>query len=169
MHIVLPKIIQEVLYFYTIMRILLAFLVLLLGVSCGSPPAQFNGFEQFEGTWNSEQGGKWFSETWKIKGERMYGQGYLVEGKDTLFGEKLVVELVNGQLVYMAFVEGQDPVMFTRQGQGKSFRFENREHDFPQVIVYEPQLDDQTVYIMLEGKQNDSIVSEKMFLKKQQP
>jgi len=148
------------------MRILIIGFLLLLVWGCGAPPVQFNGFEQFEGTWISEQEGKTFSENWKIEGERMYGQGYLVQGKDTLFGEKLVVELVNGKLVYIADVQGQNPVLFTRQGNGKSFRFENMEHDFPQMVLYEPQLDNQTLRVMLEGRENDSIIKDELVFKR---
>ena len=140
---------------------------LVLLTACGtSSPAGFDGFEQMEGLWTSRQtDGKIFSEQWKIKGDRMYGQGYLVTGSDTLFGEKLVVERVNGRLVYIADVQGQDPVLFSRLGKSKSFRFENSEHDFPRVILYEP-IDEQNLKVWLQGKQNDSTVSETLLCKR---
>lgn len=142
----------------------------LLG-ACGQPASSgFDGFETMEGTWVSEpEDGKTFSEHWKISGERMSGQGYLVQGKDTLFGEKLVVEIINGRLVYIADVPGQNLTLFERQGKSKSFRFENKDHDFPKVILYEPQMDDQTLRVVLEGEENGTPVKETLLLKRKKP
>lgn len=106
--------------------------------SCGSSDPQLQGFEQLKGSWISNNNENTFSETWNLKGDRLIGEGFLVKGKDTVFGEKLMVENINGKLVYIADVPGQHPTLFTcTEHTPGRWKFENPEHDFPQMILYE--------------------------------
>lgn len=83
-----------------------------------------------------------FYETWqKPSNDRLEGKGILVNTSgDTLFNEQLAIALRDGILYYEPIVSNQN------DGQKVSFkealmqdtivRFENLEHDFPQVISY---------------------------------
>lgn len=150
-------------YLYIKMRIIA---LCLLIFACGPSTPGINGFEVLQGSWVCAQPSGTFTETWTFEKERMCGRGYLVQGKDTLFGEKLLVQRVNDRLVYIADVPGQDPVLFTCKQQGKSFRFENREHDFPQVIVYELQQHTR-LRITLEGEEKGIFKKETLLFNRQ--
>jgi hypothetical protein len=133
---------------------------------CRHDPSALGGFERFEGGWTGTTQGKTLSETWTIADGRMYGKGYLMNGPDTLFSEKLVVEWVNDKLVYIADVRGQDPVIFTAKEKEKNFRFENREHDFPQQITYTPKGENELL-ILLEGTENNQPIKKEIFFRRQ--
>lgn len=144
------------------------FIFVLITACTQKQPVNLNGFESLEGSWaTTPDSSLVFSETWKIEGDRMLGRGLMIKGSDTLFGEKLAVENIHGSLVYIACIPGQDPVLFTRTPTNNpTFRFENPEHDFPQVILYEPGPGN-TLRVFLSGKESDSTITRELIFKRQ--
>jgi Domain of unknown function (DUF6265) len=132
-----------------------------LGCS-SSTPVDFNDFEKMLGQWKSIEDKTVFIETWEQEGARLVGSGYMLQGKDTAFGEKLIVELVNDKLVYIADVKGQNPVMFTCTAQTSgSWIFENTDHDFPNKISYN-LISPHKLTVILEGTENGNPMTEKL-------
>ncbi len=131
---------------------------------CSSSPKQIelNDFEKMLGQWKFVDGQSVFVETWKKEPTRMIGTGYMLQGKDTAFGEKLIVEFVNDKLVYIADVKGQNPVMFTCTAQTSgSWIFENTDHDFPNKISYN-LISAHKLTVILEGNENGQPMMEKL-------
>lgn len=97
-----------------------------------------------EGNWQSSEGD--FRESWQIANDgTLSGTGITLENGDTISNEDLRITEIGGKLVYIAYPEGQEPVMFTLvDTAGSVFRFENASHDFPQMINYERRGADQT-------------------------
>ena len=67
--------------------------------------------------------------------------------------------------IYIAYVEGQQPVLYTLVEDNGKYVFENLEHDFPQKIEYNIQ-DEYSILASIEGNLNGEIVKEEYNLKK---
>jgi hypothetical protein len=81
-------------------------------------------------------------EEWQWDGNGgLVGQGFVMADADTVFIENLSIGEVDGVLTYVARVSNQNedkPVNFGLfADEGNRLIFENRQHDFPQRIVYE--------------------------------
>lgn len=92
------------------------------------------------GTWTSSDGS--YHEKWEIRADSLLtGTGFTLEGKDTLFSEKLKIVIdETGESRYLATVPGQNnglPVAFLLSSASEDFAlFENPGHDFPKRIEY---------------------------------
>jgi hypothetical protein len=99
------------------------------------------------GEWKSMDGDFVSTEHWKRVSQDLYsGVSMTTKGADTVFHEHITLQRTGEDIFYIVKVEGQNneqPVPFkfigTRDGE---FTFENKEHDFPQQIIYKnPQPD----------------------------
>lgn len=129
---------------------------------CNQFERTFNGFEKMIGKWKAADGDMAFYETWEQKGERMIGGGIILQGKDTAFGEKLIVEYINNKLVYIADVQGQSPVMFTCTKMNEAnWIFENSDHNFPNKISYN-LISSTKLLVILEGVEENVAKKEQL-------
>jgi hypothetical protein len=93
------------------------------------------------GSWKMEKGnGTWFEEWKRSNNEELSGKAYKISNGVTTPLENVRVYLSDGKIVYAPTTAGQNqdkevsfPLKEIRDGQ---FIFENREHDFPQRIMY---------------------------------
>jgi hypothetical protein len=99
------------------------------------------------GTWKSVSTQGTLIEQWCSKGENIFsGYSYMLAGSDTLFSEKIALQQIGTDLYYTPTVSNQNnnqpvPFKFISYHNGE-FTFENKEHDFPQRIIYKnPQPD----------------------------
>ncbi len=80
------------------------------------------------------------TEIWKQEGNTLKGNGLAVEGKDTLFYERLEINFAANPLVYTTWVKGQNDgsgIEFKlTEATDTSWLFENPQHDFPKKIHY---------------------------------
>ena len=117
-------------------------LALALGVSAQkSTPKEplLNGLAWLSGCWEGRQGQAIIEESWsKPRGDSMVGFGRTVkDGKTTAF-EFMQVREANGSLTYLPQPGGGTRVDFPlKDSFGERFTFENKEHDFPQRVIYE--------------------------------
>ena len=97
-------------------------------------------------------------EEWKkVSDTKLSGRSYRINNNDTAVFEQLEIYLENGNIIYSPIVRGQN------NGQAVSFRlitdnekrfvFENKEHDFPQRIIYHLVSND-AVHARIEGTRN---------------
>ena len=113
-----------------------------LGVSAQkSTPKEpvLNGLAWLSGCWEGRQGEAIIEEAWsKPRGDSMVGFGRTVkDGKTTAF-EFMQVREANRSLTYMPQPGGGTRVNFPlKDSFGERFTFENKEHDFPQRVIYE--------------------------------
>lgn len=78
-------------------------------------------------------------ENWDTGGNgSLVGHSYTLKGRDTVFQETLEILSENGTIYYVANVkENAGPVRFRMSESGPGFAtFENKAHDFPQIITY---------------------------------
>lgn len=125
------------------MRFLTTVLVL-----CGAAEssAQFNhrDFEKLyalEGTWQMEAKGGFRYEHWEKKSnDLLLSRSFRISDNDTTTLETVRLAFIDGEVVYAPTVPDQNegkPVTFRLSKiDGGSFHFENKEHDFPQRIIY---------------------------------
>lgn len=119
-------------------------LFLSLGWGCGG--ANNNGGEfdlgMLVGKWEDLSKENSQFEEWLMSEDGgLIGEGFVIAKSDTVFIESLSISKVNGLLTYIAKVSNQNesqPVSFGLfADEGNRLIFENRQHDFPQRIIYE--------------------------------
>lgn len=105
-------------------------------------PGKLAQMEWLNGRWQqrSSDGGLQ-TEVWSRENDSVFtGQGSFVQGGDTLFSESLRLLQRGEDLFYVPTVAGQNngqPVEFRLTfSDGKTWVFENPQHDFPQKITY---------------------------------
>jgi len=110
------------------------------------------------GTWKSVKGEEISYEIWKKENDTLYtGNGFVIVKEDTVFSEKLQFLQRGSDLFYIPSVKDQnngEPVEFKFMGFNEGeFNFVNKDHDFPQHIIYKnPQPD--FLCARIEGTKN---------------
>lgn len=127
-------------------------------------PGQITKAEWFLGSWENKTPQGDLSESWtKINDSVFNGESYFIKGKDTLFGETVVLSEKDGALLYTVTTKGQNgdlPVAFKMTGAtANSIVFENPAHDFPQKISYKMITKDSLV-AEISGTQSGKPASE---------
>lgn len=113
-----------------------------------------NDFEFLIGKWETDFGKFKYFEEWQKENDKLIGQGYRVKEDKKFDGEKLVLINIYGYISYIATVGKQQPVLFALvESGGNKYVFENKEHDFPQRIIYN-FINDNTVKVYVEGEMN---------------
>lgn len=102
---------------------------------------QFKQLHQLSGRWSMETRKGLLYETWKIISPvEMISSSYRLNGNDTMFLEKVRLVDSSSSVYYIPVVSGQNdgkPVYFRLQPVvNGSFVFENKEHDYPQRVIY---------------------------------
>ncbi|MEO4005777.1 DUF6265 family protein [Flavobacterium sp. CAU 1735] len=93
------------------------------------------------GTWENKTPKGSLYETWrKINDHEYRGKSYILQGKDTVVFETIQLVQEGPNLFYIPTVKDQNnnqPVHFiAKTSSATQLIFENRQHDFPQVITY---------------------------------
>lgn len=125
----------------------------------GSALAQ--NFEQIVGNWEGTFDGATLIENWHKKdAETFIAEGWVIAGPDTFVTEVLRIQRIAGHWTYIPSINGGHPVLFTMVEHDKSkMVFENKEHDFPQRVVYSfPDAGSMTAWI--EGEENGKVKKE---------
>jgi hypothetical protein len=138
------------------MKSFLFFIILAL-VSCsGKQESQtFARLKQLEGRWQAKDGTDTIYENWQLLSpQEMFGKSYFLTGKDTVWLEHTkLVENKRG-IFYIPSVARQNrgrPVFFRLiSSERQQFVFENKDHDFPQRIIYHLSSKD-SVHAWIEG------------------
>lgn len=78
-------------------------------------------------------------ERWKKGPSDSYtGEGFVLDGKDTILKEAMRIENINGFWFFIAQINDNNPVLFTLTTGSTATHlvFENKEHDNPQRVIY---------------------------------
>ncbi|MCB2207189.1 MAG: hypothetical protein KQH67_02730 [Bacteroidetes bacterium] len=131
-------------------KILVVGLIIFVLSSCYRPDARqsMQNLHQLEGAWSSSEG-VLFNEYWEIKSDTlMIGVGFSLQEYDTAFKEELKIYLGGGDLFYAAKVGESDKFIKFKMKEAKRNRwvFENHEHDYPNIIIYEIDKDRLVAY-----------------------
>lgn len=106
-----------------------------------------------EGDWCKATNKKTTCEKWELTDENtLSGTSFVVKNGDTTILERLMIQQVGEQLVYLALPSGQSPAaFFLKDTSGGKWTFENAEHDFSQRIIYEKPANDGVLLARIEG------------------
>lgn len=101
----------------------------------------FKELRLLAGTWRMETPRGPLFEEWKVVNKKaMNGKSYKLNGRDTLLLENIKLIKNTSGFYYIPTVSDQNnkqPVPFKMiNNQNSSFTFENKQHDFPQRIIY---------------------------------
>jgi hypothetical protein len=102
---------------------------------------QTNEVEWLVGTWENKSARGSMYETWtKVNNAELSGKSYILKDRDTVVFENVQLVKRNNVLTYIPTVNGQNnnqPVSFPMISRSENkVVFENKAHDFPQVISY---------------------------------
>lgn len=155
-------------------RSLIVLATILTVYSCGNeetemlvaekPKSKLEKADWLLGAWVGEAGGNRMSETWVKAGNSAYkAETYLTFGTDTLFREYSRLNKAGSSLHCIITIPDQNdakPVVFKLTKQEDDLLvFENQEHDFPQVIVYQHQGD--SIIAEISGMQGGKFAKER--------
>ena len=134
--------------------------LLILGLFTASTCQQdvFIDLQQLSGTWMMETKKGAIYETWKRIGkDEMQAKSFKLNGKDTVVLENVRLSKSSDGLFYIPVVSNQNegkPVSFKMiDSKNKTFVFENKEHDFPQRVIYQLVSKD-SIHAWIEGTKN---------------
>ena len=93
----------------------------------------------FPGKWKMISDKIEYYEEWKLMNDNeLTGVGFSIEEGDTVLSEELYVQKFAEQWSYVAIPVNQAITLFALTEYSESkFIFENKEHDYPQRIIYE--------------------------------
>jgi hypothetical protein len=119
---------------------------------------QFNKFNWLEGKWERISERSESFEIWeKISDSLFTGTNYSLRNNDTVSYESIRLEILTDGIFYIPTVKGQNedkPVYFKLISYEVEAIFENKEHDFPQIIIYKQEGD--SLKARIEGEINGS-------------
>lgn len=118
--------------------------------------AQDNSFPYlFTGKWKMDFDKVEIYEEWiLVNDNELVGKSYSLKEGVKSVSENLYLKKFADQWAYVAIPLGQTPTLFTLiEDTGKRFVFENKEHDFPQRIIYEFHKDGKLT-AAIEGNKN---------------
>ena len=157
------------------MKNVIVIVVCVLFISCQNKSEK--NFEQLEkmnwliGNWENKMDDGILSETWKKENDSTFsGKSYfIVNSKDTVHSETIILTQLNNQLIYSPTVKGQnndESVDFKLSSESENtFVFENPKHDYPQKIVYK-KVDENSLIATISGMQQGKQSSESYPMKK---
>jgi hypothetical protein len=124
------------------MKQLLPFILLGLLAACNSKDP-FRRFDKLSGVWQAHNSETYLYEEWskaKKNSMTMYGKSYTLNGTDSIVYERVELRQKGEDVFYIPTVRDQNnsqPVPFKLIfSTDSSFTFENRQHDFPQRVIY---------------------------------
>ena len=109
-------------------------------------------------------------ESWQVVSDKeMSSRSYMLRGSDTVILEKVSLVQNNDGIFYIPEVADQNqgkPVSFRLVNADKmKFTFENKEHDFPQRIIYHIVTKD-SIHAWIEGTKNGKEMKSDYYFKK---
>lgn len=116
--------------------------IILLVISTGQHPSEptvsSSDFDWVVGQWDGKFGDAKITETWVKQSDELFtASGFVIAGTDTVVKENLRIEKIGHHWTFISVINQNHPVLFTLiNSNNQVFTFENKEHDFPQRIVY---------------------------------
>ena len=144
------------------------FLLIFLSLASCQKEKNLNEFKFLLGKWEGKRDEMILQELWKKENDSLFsGKGIVFSGKDTLFNEKLKLEIRNNEIFYTAIVPNHTkPISFKlNSSQNAQWTFENKEQDFPQTIIYRFVQPD-SLYSIIEGNDKGKPSKEEFHFKK---
>jgi hypothetical protein len=95
--------------------------------------------KMFTGKWKMDSEKSEMYEEWTIVNDtELTATSYSVNNGESFISEHIYLKKIADYWAYIAVPKGQSPTMFTLlEFTDNKFIFENKEHDFPQRVIYE--------------------------------
>ncbi len=124
-------------------------------IACQEKPQNLSQYKWLLGHWIAkDKAGKYHEKWYEQDDTKFYGEAWLINEGDTLFSEKLSLELINDTLFYLAKFPNGYLAKFRSDTIGKGyFQLHLPENDFPSIIRYEKMSQNEFVAI-LKGEEN---------------
>lgn len=102
---------------------------------------EFKPLHGLIGSWKMDSQRGTIYEEWQVKGDsQLSGRSYKIKNNDTLVLENIIISLQGDAIFYTPVVQNQNnqqPVPFRLIScNNNKYVFENKEHDFPQRVIY---------------------------------
>ncbi len=132
-----------------------------------TPTKDLSSLSWLAGNWSGAKNGIEMEENWTIaKGNTMLGLHRDVKGGRTLMFEFLRIDAKPDGITYWASPGGRPATPFKLiESRSNYAAFENKEHDFPNRIIY--WLVDDSLHAKIEGTMNGKPASEEWVWKKE--
>ena len=101
----------------------------------------FKTLQQIVGTWEMKKGSPVIREVWVRKNDTLFeGTSYAIKEGNPVLQETVQLVYTQNQVFFIPAVQNQNdgqPVVFRLISSAKGkFIFQNKEHDFPQQVIY---------------------------------
>jgi hypothetical protein len=121
--------------------------ILIMCISCSMAQQaysdkEFKPLQGLTGLWKMDTKRGTIYEEWQMRSEnQLAGRSYKLNNKDTMVLENVILSLQGNAIFYTPVVSNQNnqqPVPFKLVScSGNRYVFENKEHDYPQRVIYE--------------------------------
>lgn len=110
----------------------------LASMAACSPDDPYKKLDRLSGLWQTHNSESYLYEEWrKVKNGPFYGKSYTMNGRDSIVFERVEIRQKGDSIYYIPTLTDQPPVPFALVAQKDySFTFENKQHDFPQRVIY---------------------------------
>ena len=130
-------------------------------------------FSWLTGKWSMKENSSTIVEQWSFFNGSLKCMSYEVKGIDTTLIENASISCIGGKSVFTYYPEKdaksgrRDPVHFVLVSEkDNTYIFENKEHDFPQRVVYQ-RVNEKECHAWIEGMQNGKLEKIDFIYKKQ--
>lgn len=135
--------------------------VAMVGAPTPHPTVTSADFDWLLGKWDGTSGGAKITETWAKQSNDLFtASGFVIAGKDTVVKENLRIQKLGDHWAFISIINKNHPILFTLvSAENNVFTFENKEHDFPQRIVYS-KTDEGDLLAWIEGSKGKKNMKE---------
>ena len=116
------------------------------------------------GSWEGRDSNSVYYEHWTDAGKELFdGKAFVIVKGDTVFSERMTIEIKDSVLVYRVVIGQNEPVLFKLvAADEQTVSFSNPQHDFPQNIAYKLQPDG-SLYAYVDGMAGKQYKKEEFF------
>ncbi|MCS3798159.1 DUF6265 family protein [Niastella sp. OAS944] len=119
---------------------------------------EFKPLHGLTGLWKMDSKRGALYEEWQVSGDnQLTGRSYKISNNDTIVLENVVISLQGNAIFYTPVVRDQNnqqPVPFKLISYNNNrYVFENKEHDYPQRVIYE-LISSNEIRARIEGNKN---------------
>ena len=139
--------------------LLFVFVTISMAQQPGYTNTEFKPLHGLTGLWKMDGKRGALYEEWQVSGDnQLTGRSYKINNNDTIVLENVVIALQGNTIFYTPVVRDQNnqqPVPFKLISYNNNrYVFENKEHDYPQRVIYE-LVSSNELRARIEGSKNE--------------
>ena len=132
-----------------------------------SPRPEFSRMGWILGSWEGHDSNSVYFEKWKQTSDELFdGLATVIIKGDTVFSERVTIEVIDSVIIYRVIIGKNEPVLFKLiSADEQLISFSNPHHDFPQNITYQLKPDG-SLYAYVDGMINKQYRKDEFFYKR---